>query len=94
MAASAHDFPLRERRIERIGFRMTAHEIALIRRAADLRGWTVTQYMLCAVLDRAERDLYEHAARAQSESEPAVLEGSVPEGAAEPLHALANLFTA
>ncbi len=86
MPASAHDLPLRERRIERIGFRTTENEIALIRRAANLRGWTVTQYVLCAVLDRAERDLYEHAARTQSAT-------SMPDGAVEPLHALANFFT-
>jgi uncharacterized protein (DUF1778 family) len=87
MAASAQNVPLRERRVERMGFRTTEHESELIRRAADLRGWTVTQYLLCAVLDRAERDLYEHAARARQD--PSALDG-----AAEPLHALANLFTA
>ncbi|HZB29005.1 MAG TPA: DUF1778 domain-containing protein [Streptosporangiaceae bacterium] len=86
MAVSAHNVPLRERRIERIGFRTTEQEGALIRRAADLRGLTITQYVLCAVLDRAERDLYEHAARTQ--------QAPMPEGAAEPLHALANLFSA
>jgi uncharacterized protein (DUF1778 family) len=87
MAASAHNLPLRERRIERIGFRSTEDESALIRRAADLRGWTVTQYVKCAVLDRAERDLHEHAARTR-------LSAADLEGAAEPLHALANVFTA
>jgi len=86
MAASARNVPLRERRIERIRIPTTEHESALIRRAADLRGWTITQYLLCAVLDRAERDLYEHATRTQQEP-------SRPEDAAEPLHALANLFT-
>jgi uncharacterized protein (DUF1778 family) len=86
MPASAHDFPLRERRIERIGLRTTVNEGDLIRRAADLRGWTVTQYVLCAVLDRAERDLYEDAAAIR----PAA---AMPDAAAEPLHALANLFT-
>jgi uncharacterized protein (DUF1778 family) len=87
MAASAHNVPLRERRIERIGFRTTERESALIRRAADLRGLTIAQYVLCAVLDRAERDLYEHAARTQHEA-------PMPEGAVEPLHALAHLFSA
>jgi uridine phosphorylase len=87
MAVSAHDLPLRERRIERMGFRTTEHESTLIRRAADLRGLTVTQYVLCAVLDRAERDLYEHAARTQQEP-------PMPEGTVEPFHALANLFSA
>ncbi|MEW2358457.1 DUF1778 domain-containing protein [Spirillospora sp. NPDC029432] len=33
-----------------------------IRKAAELVGWTVTQYILSAALDRAERDLYWHAA--------------------------------
>jgi hypothetical protein len=87
MAVSAHNIPLRGRRIERIGFRATEHESALIRQAADLRGWTVTEYVLCAVLDRAERDLYEHAARTEPPA-PAL------EGAAAPLHALASIFTA
>jgi uncharacterized protein (DUF1778 family) len=87
MAATARNVPLRERRIERIRIRTTEHESALIRRAADLRGWTITQYVMCAVLDRAERDLYEHAA--STRQEPAR-----PDGAAEPFHALANLFTA
>jgi uncharacterized protein (DUF1778 family) len=87
MAASARNVPLHEPRIERIRIRTTEDESALIRKAADLRGWTITQYMLCAVLDRAERDLYEHAVRTQENQ-------AEPEGAAEPLHALANLFTA
>jgi hypothetical protein len=87
MAASARNVPLAECRIERMRIRTTEHEAALIRRAADLRGWTITQYVMCAVLDRAERDLYEHAASGQQEP-------ARPEGAAEPLHALANLFTA
>jgi uncharacterized protein (DUF1778 family) len=87
MAVSAHNVPLRERRIERIGFRTTEHESALIRRAADLRGLTVTQYVLCAVLDRAERDLYEHAARTGQEAK-------MSDGAVEPFHAVANLFSA
>ncbi|HEU5158357.1 MAG TPA: DUF1778 domain-containing protein [Streptosporangiaceae bacterium] len=87
MAASAHNIPLRDRRIERIGFRTTEHESALIRKAADLRGLTIAQYVLCAVLDRAERDLYAHAAYTQHERSPL-------DGAGEPLHALANLFGA
>ncbi|MFB4316752.1 DUF1778 domain-containing protein [Actinomadura sp. 21ATH] len=33
-----------------------------IRKAAELVGWTVSQYVLSAALDRAERDLYGHAA--------------------------------
>jgi hypothetical protein len=66
MTASAYDLPPgeppRERRIERIGFRTSQDESLLIRKAAELRGQTVTQYVQCTVLDRAERDLYEHAA--------------------------------
>lgn len=33
-----------------------------LRKAAALIGWTVPEYVLSAALDRAERDLYEHAA--------------------------------
>jgi uncharacterized protein (DUF1778 family) len=91
MAASAQNIPRRgerrgERR-ERITFRTSEDESELIRRAAELRGWTTTEYVLCAVLDRAERDLYEHAARPRAAA-------SIAEGAAEPLHAIAHLFTA
>jgi uncharacterized protein (DUF1778 family) len=46
-----------------IGFRATTDEELVIRKAAELAGWTVTEYVLSAVLDRAERDLYEHAAQ-------------------------------
>ncbi|HEY7483722.1 MAG TPA: DUF1778 domain-containing protein [Streptosporangiaceae bacterium] len=86
MSVTAHEIPPRDRRIERIGFRTTEDESLLICKAADLQGWTVTQYVLCAVLDRAERDLYEHATRTER-SHPRPLEG-----AAEPLHALAAIF--
>ncbi|WP_067482329.1 type II toxin -antitoxin system TacA 1-like antitoxin [Actinomadura hibisca] len=41
---------------------VTEEQHLVIRKAADLLGWTVNQYVLCAVLDRAERELYEHAA--------------------------------
>ncbi|HEX6469371.1 MAG TPA: DUF1778 domain-containing protein [Streptosporangiaceae bacterium] len=87
MAASAQNLPHHEGRRQRIGFSATEDEGELIRRAAELRGVTMTQYVLCAVLDRAERDLYEHAVRAQ----PAA---AAADGAAEPLHAIAHLFTA
>jgi uncharacterized protein (DUF1778 family) len=88
MAASAHNIPLRGQRVERIDFRATKQESVLIRQAADLRGWTVTQYVLCAVLDRAERDLCEHATRSGPRAP------MLDSAAAEPLHALANIFTA
>lgn len=38
------------------------HEDLIIRKAAELQGWSVTDYVRAAVLDRAERDLYEQAA--------------------------------
>ncbi|WP_158581476.1 type II toxin -antitoxin system TacA 1-like antitoxin [Actinomadura spongiicola] len=40
----------------------SAEQLLVIRRAAELIGWTVTDFVLSTVLDRAERDLYEHAA--------------------------------
>jgi hypothetical protein len=43
-------------------FRMTEEQGLVIRKAAELIGWTVPQYVLSTVLDRAERDLYEYAA--------------------------------
>lgn len=61
MSASAHDLHL-EGRKGHLGFRTTDEEELLIRKAAELQGWTVSQYILCAVLDRAERDLYTEAA--------------------------------
>jgi uncharacterized protein DUF1778 len=84
---SAQNIPRRGDRREQVGFRATEDECELIRRAAELRGCTMTQYVLCAVLDRAERDLYEEAVSAP----PAT---SIGEGAAEPLHAIAQLFIA
>ncbi|MEU8797046.1 DUF1778 domain-containing protein [Spirillospora sp. NPDC048819] len=47
---------------DHIAFRTSAEQILVIRKAAELIGWTVTDYVLSAALDRAERDLYEHAA--------------------------------
>ncbi|GAA0576936.1 type II toxin -antitoxin system TacA 1-like antitoxin [Actinomadura livida] len=47
---------------DHIALRMSAEQILVIRKAAELAGWTVTDYVLSTVLDRAERDLYEHAA--------------------------------
>ncbi|WUH96881.1 DUF1778 domain-containing protein [Spirillospora sp. NBC_00431] len=40
----------------------SADQLLVIRKAAELIGWTVTDFVLSAALDRAERDLYEHAA--------------------------------
>ena len=47
---------------DHIAFRISAEQILVIRKAAELIGWTVTDYVLSTALDRAERDLYEHAA--------------------------------
>ncbi|TDC58420.1 DUF1778 domain-containing protein, partial [Actinomadura sp. GC306] len=41
-----------------IALRMSAEQILVIRKAAELAGWTVTDYVLATVLDRAERDLH------------------------------------
>ena len=57
MSVSAHhDVP-------GLALRLTEEQDLILRKAAELQGWTVEEYVLCAVLDRAERDLYEHAAR-------------------------------
>jgi uncharacterized protein (DUF1778 family) len=57
MSVSAQrDFP-------RLTLRLTEEQDLIIRKAAELQGWTLTEYLLCAILDRAERDLYERAAR-------------------------------
>ncbi|MFD0904716.1 type II toxin -antitoxin system TacA 1-like antitoxin [Actinomadura sediminis] len=47
---------------DHIHLHTSAEEHLAIRKAAALIGWTVPQYVLSAALDRAERDLYEHAA--------------------------------
>lgn len=57
MTASAHDDLARK-----LGFQTTQDQELLIQKAAELQGLTVDQYILCAVLDRAERDLYTDAA--------------------------------
>lgn len=46
-----------------IALRPSAEQLLVIRKAAELIGWTVTDYVLSTALDRAERDLYEAAAR-------------------------------
>ncbi|MFA1549452.1 type II toxin -antitoxin system TacA 1-like antitoxin [Actinomadura chokoriensis] len=47
---------------EHIAFPTSADQFLVIREAAELIGWTVADYVLSAALDRAERDLHEHAA--------------------------------
>ncbi|GAA2092069.1 DUF1778 domain-containing protein [Actinomadura alba] len=54
-----------------IGIRTTADQDRVIRRAAELSGWTVSEFVLCAVLDRAEREVHAHAARVGREGEAA-----------------------
>jgi uncharacterized protein (DUF1778 family) len=51
---------------EHIAFGTSAAQFLVIRKAAELIGWTVTEYVLSAALDRAERDLYEHAAAVEA----------------------------
>ncbi|MFC4050942.1 DUF1778 domain-containing protein [Actinomadura syzygii] len=46
-----------------LALRPSAEQLLVIRRAAELIGWTVTDYVLSTALDRAERDLYEAAAQ-------------------------------
>ncbi|MEV4674936.1 MULTISPECIES: DUF1778 domain-containing protein [Actinomadura] len=55
---------------ERIAFPTSADQYLVIRKAAELIGWTVTDYVLSTALDRAERDLYEHAAAQEAPPEP------------------------
>ena len=65
--------------IEHIAFRISADQFLVIREAAELIGWTVTDYVLSAALDRAERDLYEHAAeQAAAPADPAAPDPSGP----------------
>jgi uncharacterized protein (DUF1778 family) len=58
MSASAEDDPPSARPIE---LPVTEEQDLRIRKAAELLGWTVPEYILAAVLDRAERDLYQDA---------------------------------
>jgi uncharacterized protein (DUF1778 family) len=55
---------------DHITFRTTVEQFLVIRAAAELIGWSVTDFVLSAALDRAERALYEHAA-SQESAEPA-----------------------
>ncbi|MBO2455654.1 DUF1778 domain-containing protein [Actinomadura barringtoniae] len=77
------------RHTDHIEFDLSDEQGLVIRKAADLLGWTVPQYVMSAVLDRAERDLYEHAAAAgvvRTSPGP----GGSDENAAEPLLALVH----
>ncbi|TDD57959.1 DUF1778 domain-containing protein [Actinomadura rubrisoli] len=52
---------------DHIAFRTSPEQSLVIRKAAELIGWTVSEYVLSTVLDRAERDLYEHATALESD---------------------------
>ena len=66
---------------EHIAFPASADQFLVIRKAAELVGWTITDYVLSAALDRAERDLYEHAAALEATAPPP----PPPPGPAPPL---------
>jgi uncharacterized protein (DUF1778 family) len=88
MTASAEHrlpFPLHGGFIE---FRTTADQELVIRKAAELSGWTVVEYVRSAVLDRAERDLYEHAAQAEWEHGT----GTLTSAATEPFDSLVSAY--
>jgi uncharacterized protein (DUF1778 family) len=62
MTASAqHHLPLSDDN-GIIGIRTTTDQDFVIRRAAELSGWTVGEFVLSAALDRAEREVHAHAA--------------------------------
>jgi hypothetical protein len=61
-------------------------EDLIIRKAAELQGWSVTEYVRAALLDRAERDLYERAAMADWEP-------VFPATSAEPITSLLGVFS-
>ncbi|MGK5555265.1 DUF1778 domain-containing protein [Actinomadura kijaniata] len=73
---------------DHIAFPTTAEQHLVISKAAELLGWTVPQYVLCAALDRAERDLYEHAALNDPPPHPTAPAPGGREGTAGPLTAL------
>ncbi|QFG25495.1 DUF1778 domain-containing protein [Actinomadura sp. WMMB 499] len=56
---------------DHIHLHTSAEQHHAIRKAAALIGWTVPQYVLSAALDRAERDLYAHAALHDVPDDPA-----------------------
>jgi uncharacterized protein (DUF1778 family) len=69
-----------------IVFRPTEDEDFVIRKAAELQGLSVTDYIRAAILDRAERDLHEHAALSDD------WETVYPATSAEPLTSLLDGF--
>jgi uncharacterized protein (DUF1778 family) len=71
-----------------VGFRTTADQELVIRKAAELSGWTITEYVLSAVLDRAERDLYEHAAQSEWQHGTAAMTAA----ATEPFDSLVGVY--
>ncbi|WP_131737993.1 type II toxin -antitoxin system TacA 1-like antitoxin [Actinomadura roseirufa] len=60
---------------DHIVLRTSPEQHRALLRAADLIGWTLHDYVLSAALDRAERDLHEHAAS----QEPPPPEPQTPE---------------
>ena len=79
MSVSAHYEP------PSIRLALSEEQNAIICKAAELQGWTVSEYIVCALLDRAERDLYEHAARTDWER-------VYPATSAEPITSVMELF--
>jgi uncharacterized protein (DUF1778 family) len=88
MSESVHQDLPAPRHGDHIEFNVSDEQDLVLRKAADLLGWTVPQYVLSAALDRAERDLYEHAA-ATSAARPSPCPD---ENAAEPLVVLVHAF--
>ena len=85
MTASArHHLPLSDDN-GMISIWTNADQDLVIRRAAELSGWTVREFVLCAVLDRAEREVHAHAARAAEGHEDHAL-------ALEPVDSVIRLF--
>ncbi|WP_433468040.1 DUF1778 domain-containing protein [Spirillospora sp. CA-128828] len=73
---------------DHITLRTSADQFLVIQKAAELIGWTVTDFVLSAALDRAERDLYEHAAAQQ----PTAPDPTAPDPA-DPYLALVTALT-
>lgn len=94
MSVSAHQDLPATRRPEQLELQPTEEQKLVIQKAAELLGWTVSDYVLCAALDRAERDLYEHAAmHGFAQSPPGDRQdspGALPDSAAEPIVALVS----
>ncbi|MEV5828327.1 DUF1778 domain-containing protein [Spirillospora sp. NPDC052242] len=63
-----HDLP--RAHDDHIHLHTSAEAHLAIRKAAALIGWTVPEYVLSAALDRAERDLYAHAALHDAPDDP------------------------